>query len=116
MLSQAGFPTTMVIILAIVTANIFMMCFLSEPGAYLPKEQHKVSESVASLARLDIASTVINDSVKYPLIGGTSLSFEKTFHELTHGVIRPRLNETSIDLDVFGAASSSNLNDLETSQ
>ena len=38
MLSQAGFPTTMVSLLAIVTANIFLMCFLSEPGAYLPKE------------------------------------------------------------------------------
>ena len=89
----------MITILAIVITNIAFMRFLSEPGAYLPQE-HKVSESVTIL-KLDALNSVINDSVKYPLNGGIALSFDKTFHEMTHGVIRPRLNETSMDPDLL---------------
>ena len=38
MMSHSGFPTSMLCILGIVVLNIFLMCFLSEPGAYLPQE------------------------------------------------------------------------------
>ena len=55
-----------------------------------------MSESV-TLLRLDLASAVINDSVLYPYTGQSASSFSQTFHELTHGVVRPRLNETSMD-------------------
>ena len=76
----------------------------------MPQEL-KVSETV-TLVRHETASAFINDSVLYPLNGGASaLSFDRTFHELSHGVVRPRLNESSMDPDLLAG-----LNDLETSQ
>ena len=64
-----------------------------------------------TLVRIDQVSAIINDSIKYPFNGGTSLSFSRTFHERTYGVVRPRLNETCMDPEMLRG-----LNDLETSQ
>ena len=69
-----------------------------------------MSDSVM-LVRVDQASALINDSIKYPFNGGTALSFNRTYHERIHGVIRPRLNETCMDPEMLRG-----LNDLETSQ
>lgn len=109
MISQSGYPVTMFFILILNTVNITLMCFLSEPGAYLPQEI-KISESV-TLVKVEQACSIFNDSVLYPLTGGTALSFSRTFHEITNGVIRPRLNETNMDPELLREA-----DDLEASQ
>ena len=69
-----------------------------------------MSDSV-TLLKLDTVGAYFNDSVMYPMTGGTALSFSHTYHELTNSVVRPRLNESTIDPDLIRGA-----HDLEASQ
>lgn len=109
LVSTAGYPITMLFLLTLNFINITLMCFLGEPGSYLPQEV-KVSESV-TLVKVEQACAIINDSVLYPLNGGTAVSFSRTYHELQNSVARPRLNETNMDPELLREA-----DDLEQSQ
>ena len=71
-LSQAGFPLTMIIIDAIVLLNILLTCFLSKPGAYMPK-----SPFLRSVTLIRLNSGTKNSDVE-----------------------RPRLNKIGIDPDL----------------
>lgn len=71
---------------------------LSEPGTFLPRTV-KLSANV-TLQKLETLEHIINESIHYPA-AGYSATYTKTYIEKMLGVERPRLNETSVDPDLF---------------
>lgn len=96
-LAQTGHPVSLILILAMISINICLCYFLSEPGLYLP-DVIKISDSTTTFVNLDNTDHIFNDIIlNNSSITGHSASFTRTFHERYFGVQRPRLNESSMD-------------------